>query len=150
MMPVFLISCIGYLRVDQFVSFLMLSDLGSLALYLGYFHADPHPGNILATRAGELVYLDFGMMSEAPLSARLLATLSFIVLCIPESGLECEGGNDLYNTNHLIFLIEVTDVVVSKLSDLVRAPLILLYFLAGLVRSDFFVNRGLLRSSLAS
>jgi predicted unusual protein kinase regulating ubiquinone biosynthesis (AarF/ABC1/UbiB family) len=36
----------------------------------GYFHADPHPGNILATRAGELVYLDFGMMSEAPLSAR--------------------------------------------------------------------------------
>lgn len=44
----------------------------------GYFHADPHPGNILATRAGELVYLDFGMMSEAPLSARLLATLSFL------------------------------------------------------------------------
>lgn len=36
----------------------------------GYFHADPHPGNILATQAGELVYLDFGMMSEAPLSAR--------------------------------------------------------------------------------
>lgn len=44
----------------------------------GYFHADPHPGNILATQAGELVYLDFGMMSEAPLSARFQLTWSFL------------------------------------------------------------------------
>ncbi|KAG2440282.1 hypothetical protein HXX76_004393 [Chlamydomonas incerta] len=36
----------------------------------GYFHADPHPGNLLATRGGDLVYLDFGMMSEAPQYAR--------------------------------------------------------------------------------
>eukprot|EP00878_Enallax_costatus_P031030 GHUV01033859.1.p1 GENE.GHUV01033859.1~~GHUV01033859.1.p1 ORF type:complete len:615 (+),score=219.69 GHUV01033859.1:1031-2875(+) len=36
----------------------------------GYFHADPHPGNLLATRDGTLVYLDFGMMSEAPEYAR--------------------------------------------------------------------------------
>ncbi|KAK9903264.1 hypothetical protein WJX75_001146 [Coccomyxa subellipsoidea] len=36
----------------------------------GYFHADPHPGNLLATRAGDLCYLDFGMMSEAPQNAR--------------------------------------------------------------------------------
>ncbi|KAJ9512695.1 hypothetical protein QJQ45_018800 [Haematococcus lacustris] len=36
----------------------------------GYFHADPHPGNLLATRSGDLVYLDFGMMSEAPQYAR--------------------------------------------------------------------------------
>lgn len=36
----------------------------------GYFHADPHPGNLLATTSGDLVYLDFGMMSEAPQSAR--------------------------------------------------------------------------------
>lgn len=32
--------------------------------------ADPHPGNLLATTSGDLVYLDFGMMSEAPQSAR--------------------------------------------------------------------------------
>ena len=32
--------------------------------------ADPHPGNLLATTDGDLVYLDFGMMSEAPQSAR--------------------------------------------------------------------------------
>ncbi len=30
----------------------------------GFFHADPHPGNLLASPEGKLVYLDFGMMSE--------------------------------------------------------------------------------------
>jgi len=30
----------------------------------GFFHADPHGGNLLATPDGRLVYLDFGMMSE--------------------------------------------------------------------------------------
>ncbi|MBW4682918.1 MAG: AarF/ABC1/UbiB kinase family protein [Microcoleus vaginatus WJT46-NPBG5] len=30
----------------------------------GFFHADPHPGNLMATRDGQLAYLDFGMMSE--------------------------------------------------------------------------------------
>jgi len=30
----------------------------------GFFHADPHPGNILALEDGRLCYLDFGMMSE--------------------------------------------------------------------------------------
>lgn len=30
----------------------------------GYFHADPHPGNLLVMEDGKLAYLDFGMMSE--------------------------------------------------------------------------------------
>lgn len=30
----------------------------------GYFHADPHRGNLLQTNDGKLAYLDFGMMSE--------------------------------------------------------------------------------------
>jgi predicted unusual protein kinase regulating ubiquinone biosynthesis (AarF/ABC1/UbiB family) len=30
----------------------------------GFFHADPHPGNLLAMPGGKLAYLDFGMMSE--------------------------------------------------------------------------------------
>ncbi|MEM1369043.1 MAG: AarF/ABC1/UbiB kinase family protein [Cyanobacteria bacterium P01_H01_bin.15] len=29
----------------------------------GFFHADPHPGNLLAMADGRLAYLDFGMMS---------------------------------------------------------------------------------------
>jgi predicted unusual protein kinase regulating ubiquinone biosynthesis (AarF/ABC1/UbiB family) len=30
----------------------------------GFFHADPHPGNLLAMGDGRLAYLDFGMMSQ--------------------------------------------------------------------------------------
>ncbi|MEL6262491.1 MAG: AarF/ABC1/UbiB kinase family protein [Cyanobacteria bacterium J06626_6] len=30
----------------------------------GFFHADPHPGNLLVTREGKLAYLDFGMMCQ--------------------------------------------------------------------------------------
>ncbi|MEA5511643.1 AarF/ABC1/UbiB kinase family protein [Crocosphaera sp. UHCC 0190] len=30
----------------------------------GFFHADPHPGNLLAMKDGKLAYLDFGMMSR--------------------------------------------------------------------------------------
>ena len=33
-------------------------------LELGFFHADPHPGNLLAMKDGRLAYLDFGMMSR--------------------------------------------------------------------------------------
>ncbi|XP_056177196.1 protein ACTIVITY OF BC1 COMPLEX KINASE 3, chloroplastic-like [Syzygium oleosum] len=36
----------------------------------GYFHADPHPGNLLATPEGRLAFIDFGMMSETPEKAR--------------------------------------------------------------------------------
>ncbi|CAI9093199.1 OLC1v1028639C1 [Oldenlandia corymbosa var. corymbosa] len=40
-------------------------------LEYGYFHADPHPGNLLATPEGKLAFLDFGMMSETPEQARV-------------------------------------------------------------------------------
>ena len=36
----------------------------------GYFHSDPHRGNLLQSSKGELVYLDFGMMSEVPAGQR--------------------------------------------------------------------------------
>lgn len=36
----------------------------------GFFHADPHPGNLLATPDGKLAYLDFGMMSEIRVDQR--------------------------------------------------------------------------------
>lgn len=50
----------------------------------GYFHADPHPGNLLVTPRGELVYLDFGMMGERPLprepSERRGSAVTFVVV----------------------------------------------------------------------
>lgn len=36
----------------------------------GFFHADPHPGNLLALPDGRLCYLDFGMMSEVSRESR--------------------------------------------------------------------------------
>ncbi|MBD3841625.1 MAG: AarF/ABC1/UbiB kinase family protein [Campylobacterales bacterium] len=37
----------------------------------GYFHADPHPGNILITQKGEIVFLDFGMVKTVPEDKRI-------------------------------------------------------------------------------
>ncbi|KAF3786850.1 putative aarF domain-containing protein kinase [Nymphaea thermarum] len=39
------------------------SSLTQLLEY-GFYHADPHPGNLLRTSEGKLAYLDFGMMGE--------------------------------------------------------------------------------------
>jgi ubiquinone biosynthesis protein len=40
-------------------------------LVKGFFHADPHPGNLLVTSQGELVLLDFGMVDRIPGATRL-------------------------------------------------------------------------------
>jgi len=39
-------------------------------LIKGYFHADPHPGNLLVSPQGELILLDFGMVSRIPQQMR--------------------------------------------------------------------------------
>jgi aarF domain-containing kinase len=33
-------------------------------LETGFFHADPHPGNMIRTNDGKLCIIDFGLMSE--------------------------------------------------------------------------------------
>ena len=37
----------------------------------GYFHADPHPGNLLVSTDGELILLDFGMVKRVPNHTRI-------------------------------------------------------------------------------
>ncbi len=37
----------------------------------GYFHADPHPGNLLVSKDGELILLDFGMVKRIPNETRI-------------------------------------------------------------------------------
>jgi predicted unusual protein kinase regulating ubiquinone biosynthesis (AarF/ABC1/UbiB family) len=40
-------------------------------LVRGYFHADPHPGNLLVNKKGELILLDFGMVKSVPKHTRI-------------------------------------------------------------------------------
>jgi ubiquinone biosynthesis protein len=37
-----------------------------MILAAGFFQADPHPGNLMATPAGEIIVLDFGLAKELP------------------------------------------------------------------------------------
>lgn len=41
-----------------------------MMLVRGFFHADPHPGNLLVGPRGELVILDFGMVIRVPIERR--------------------------------------------------------------------------------
>eukprot|EP01062_Namystynia_karyoxenos_P073219 TRINITY_DN70050_c0_g1_i1.p1 TRINITY_DN70050_c0_g1~~TRINITY_DN70050_c0_g1_i1.p1 ORF type:complete len:501 (+),score=155.97 TRINITY_DN70050_c0_g1_i1:55-1557(+) len=44
-------------------------------LDLGFFHSDPHPGNLLVTPDGRLALIDFGLCAEVPLpSAEAMTT----------------------------------------------------------------------------
>ena len=44
----------------------------------GFFHADPHAGNLIAMKSGKLCYLDFGMVSYVESSQRFELINSFI------------------------------------------------------------------------
>ncbi|MFT7004311.1 MAG: ubiquinone biosynthesis protein [Sulfurimonas sp.] len=52
--------------IDKLVEFYI-----SQMLINGYFHADPHPGNLLVSKEGELILLDFGMVKTVPNNSRL-------------------------------------------------------------------------------
>ncbi|EFJ31207.1 hypothetical protein SELMODRAFT_88561, partial [Selaginella moellendorffii] len=48
------------LRLVEIGTYCSLSQI----LETGFYHADPHPGNLLCTTDGKLAYIDFGMMGE--------------------------------------------------------------------------------------
>lgn len=51
------------------------------SVYRSFYHADPHPGNLLKTRDGRLAYIDFGMMGSIEPSVRqalIRATLHLV------------------------------------------------------------------------
>ena len=51
------------LDVDELIRIGVTSGLRQL-LEHGFFHADPHPGNLFATPEGQMAYIDFGMMDQ--------------------------------------------------------------------------------------
>ena len=48
---------------DELITIGVTSGLRQLLEY-GFFHADPHPGNLFALRDGRMAYIDFGMMDQ--------------------------------------------------------------------------------------
>jgi len=47
----------------------------------GFFHADPHPGNLAVTKEGDLIFYDYGMMTEVPaLNQQQMVQTFFAVL----------------------------------------------------------------------
>jgi predicted unusual protein kinase regulating ubiquinone biosynthesis (AarF/ABC1/UbiB family) len=48
---------------DELIRIGVISGLRQL-LEFGFFHADPHPGNLFATTDGRMAYIDFGMMDQ--------------------------------------------------------------------------------------
>ena len=45
-----------------------------------YFHADPHPGNLLVTPEGRLALIDFGLMADVPIQDTKTMTKTIVHL----------------------------------------------------------------------
>ena len=64
--PPEVISALTAVGVDCFLTQL---------LHVGFFHSDPHPGNMLVDQQGRLVLIDFGLCAEiAQFDARQLTS----------------------------------------------------------------------------
>ncbi len=55
--------CTAGLDADKVIETGVISGLRQL-LEHGFFHADPHPGNLFALHDGRMAYIDFGMMDQ--------------------------------------------------------------------------------------
>ncbi|HEY9768024.1 MAG TPA: AarF/ABC1/UbiB kinase family protein [Coleofasciculaceae cyanobacterium] len=65
------------LNADNLIKIGVTSGLRQLLEY-GFFHADPHPGNLFATLDGRMAYIDFGMMDQ--LSESMKETIASAVV----------------------------------------------------------------------
>ncbi|VVB86172.1 protein kinase UbiB [uncultured archaeon] len=96
----------------------------------GFYHADPHPGNILVTREGKIVFLDFGMAGYVdPELREWLANLiiaiqrndaGFLIEALTEMGLVVEGGESPMFRMKLEELINHYYGMSSKFIDPIR------------------------------
>ena len=51
-----------------------------IQLETGFFHADPHPGNLLVTPDGKLALIDFGLMADVPIQDTKTMTKTIVHL----------------------------------------------------------------------
>lgn len=91
-------------------------------IYLdGYFHADPHPANIIYTPNGQLAYIDFGIVGQLTKKQRLAC------LRLTRSALYGDSENAFEALAQLCDLSKVTDLAGFKKShgEIIRQTLAL-------------------------
>ena len=91
------------LDADNLIRIGVTSGLRQL-LEHGFFHADPHPGNLFATPDGRMAYIDFGMMDQ--LNEQTKETLTSAVVQLINRDYQ-ELANDFVK---LGFLTSDTDI----------------------------------------
>ena len=62
-------------------------------LETGFFHADPHPGNLLVTPDGKLAIIDFGLMAEVPVGDT--RTMTMTIVC------KTSGAKEMFEVENL-------------------------------------------------
>jgi predicted unusual protein kinase regulating ubiquinone biosynthesis (AarF/ABC1/UbiB family) len=67
------------LEPNQIIRIGVTSGLRQL-LEHGFFHADPHPGNLFATPEGQMAYIDFGMMDQLTIETKETIASSVVQL----------------------------------------------------------------------
>ncbi|NEO86206.1 MAG: AarF/ABC1/UbiB kinase family protein [Spirulina sp. SIO3F2] len=88
---------------DEVIRVGVISGLRQL-LEFGFFHADPHPGNLFAMADGRMAYIDFGMMDQLEVETKETIATSIVHLI----------NRDYYaladDFNQLGFLTPETDI----------------------------------------
>nr|PNR41282.1 hypothetical protein PHYPA_018685 [Physcomitrium patens] len=126
-------SRLCFKAVDEGLNILQLVDTGiqfSLCQLLeyDYIHADPHPGNLLATPDGLLAFLDFGMMSEAPESAEYAIKGHIIHLVNRICHSMARDYNDLDFLSRDVEFPSIVSVLQSFFDDVLGATVIPAYY----------------------
>ena len=80
-------------------------------LETGFFHADPHPGNLLVTPEGRLALIDFGLMADVPIQDTKTMTKTIVHL------MQGDVPGLVEDAIQLGFLPEDVDKVRTKLEN---------------------------------
>lgn len=95
------------LDADNLIKIGVTSGLRQLLEY-GFFHADPHPGNLFATLDGRMAYIDFGMMDQ--LSELMKETIASAVVELINK--DYQGlAEDFVNLGFLTADTDITPIV---------------------------------------
>ena len=85
----------------------------------GYYHSDPHPGNLFKMKTGKLAYIDFGMMGEIQGSIRRCCSIKCRATAYPS----------LFSTGPLCFSLHCFNVANSLHDEAETDPEVLFLLL---------------------